>query len=231
MISIVTPVLNEADALDSFLRQFNTATAGAELILVDGGSTDGTWEALAAAGKDTGLPVRVLCTEPQRARQMNAGARMARGSILLFLHIDTTLPAGGLDAVVDALRAAEVVGGRFEVRMTARGWQYRVVETGINLRNRLTGGFTGDQAIFVRRDLFQRLGGFPEMPLCEDIEFVRRLKRVGRLVRLTPPVTTSSRRYEQWGPFRTAVRMWVIKGLYLVGWPAERLATFYPDVR
>ncbi len=174
---------------------------------------------------------RFLQSPPGRARQMNLGAGEATGDILLFLHVDTLLPARALAAISDSLADGKALGGRFKLRMSGSGWQYRLVEAGINWRDRASGGFTGDQAIFVLRHAFESLGGFPEIPVCEDVEFVRRLRREGSLVPLPDRVITSSRRYERWGPFRTAVRMWWIKGLYLAGYPAERLSTFFPDVR
>lgn len=231
MISVIVPVLDEARVIDSFLSQFDALAGDFELLVVDGGSTDGTCELTGTYCQADPDGRRLLRAPRQRARQMNAGARQARGNILLFLHVDTLLPPEGLATIATTLGETGAVGGRFKVRMSDRRWQYRFVEIGINWRDAVSGGFTGDQAIFVERDVFFRLGGFPEIPLCEDVEFVRRLKRAGGLVSLTPPVVTSSRRYLKWGPFRTAVRMWAIKGLYLAGVPANRLSTLYPDVR
>lgn len=245
MISVIIPVLNEVEAIGPCLEQFGGADEACEVIVVDGGSTDGTHEIAGCVSRRLPVVCRLMRTGAGRARQMNVGAREARGDILLFLHVDTYLPPGALDRIQDALgsrpgahasanaseNAGGFIGGRFKLRMSAPGWKYRLVERGINFRDRMTGGFTGDQAIFVRRDVFWELGGYPEMPLCEDVEFVRRLKRRGPLVALPETVVTSSRRYEVWGPFRTAIQMWVVKGLYLAGMPAERLAFLYPDVR
>lgn len=222
--------------METFLAHLDRLDGDFEVIVVDGGSDDGTAQTADRHAIEHGnmadrRDMRVVHSHAGRAHQMNAGAQRARGHILLFLHVDTFLPACALVLVSDAMSKPGVAGGRFKVRMSDSGWQYRLVEAGINFRDALTGGFTGDQAIFISRETFEALGGFPEIALCEDVEFVRRLRQTGRLVSLTPPVTTSSRRYRRWGPFRTAARMWMIKSLYLAGMPADRLAALYPDVR
>lgn len=224
MISVIVPVLDEAHTMPAFLEQFRPMPPGCELIAVDGGSSD---ETCALVGDEA----RLVRTGKGRGKQINAGATAARGDILLVLHADTFLPPGGLDLIRGAMADPNVLGGRFKVALDESGWIYRWIERGINWRDSVSGGFTGDQAIFVRRDVFERLGGCSEIPLLEDVDLARRLKRAGKLVSLVPPVKTSARRWRQCGPIRTIARMWVIKGLFLAGVSPWRLAGMYPDVR
>jgi len=192
------------------------------VILVDGGSDDST---IQVAARFSG--VRLLTSPRGRARQMNAGARAARGDILLFLHADTRLPEGGLGAVSAALDDARVVGGRFDVRFDSPRPVLRMIAFFMNLRSRASGISTGDQAIFVRRDVFETMGGYPDMPLMEDIELSRRLKRRGRLAALPSRVTTSARKWEREGALRTMALMWVLRFLYMVGVSPARLHRWY----
>lgn len=224
MISIVVPVLNEARVLGRFLAQFDPMPDECELVVVDGGSTDGTAELVSD-------DVNLIRSERGRARQLNRGARFSSGAILLFLHADTFLPTDGLAHIRRVLEDDACIGGRFKVALDEDGPIYRLIERGISWRDSVTGGFTGDQAIFVRREVFERLGGFAEVPLLEDVDFARKLKRAGRLASLSPPVTTSARRWRRCGPARTAARMWFIKGLFLAGVSPFKLAGLYPDVR
>jgi rSAM/selenodomain-associated transferase 2 len=192
------------------------------VILVDGGSDDATIQVAARFPA-----VRLLASPRGRARQMNAGARAARGDILLFLHADTWLPEGGLGAVSAALDDARVVGGRFDVRFDSPRPVLRMIAFFMNLRSRASGISTGDQAIFVRREVFETMGGYPDMPLMEDIELSRRLKRRGRLAALPLRVTTSARKWEREGALRTMALMWALRFLYMVGVSPARLHRWY----
>jgi rSAM/selenodomain-associated transferase 2 len=158
---------------------------------------------------------------------MNAGARTARGDILLFLHADTVLPEGAGKAILAALADAGTVGGRFDVRLDSRRPLLALVGWLMNRRSRLTGICTGDQGIFVRRTVFEALGGYPDIPLMEDVELTRRLKRHGRLVALPLRVVTSARKWEREGVLRTIVLMWALRLLYALGVSPARLHRCY----
>ena len=219
-LSIIMPVLDEGDVLaDSLAALQDLRAAGHELVLVDGGSRDGS---LPLA---EGLADRILHSPPGRARQMNAGAAIASGDVLLFLHADTRLPETALHDIVQALRAS--VWGRFDVRLSGRAWPLRIVEWSMNRRSCLTGMATGDQAIFVTRDAFTRVGGFPELPLMEDLELSRRLKRLSRPACVPAPVITSSRRWEEKGILRTVLLMWSLRLAWFLGVSPRRLARIY----
>ena len=220
-LSIVMPVLDEADGIQATLAALAPLRArGAELIVVDGGSSDATL-ALAAPLAD------VLLAAPQgRARQMNAGAARAQGDALLFLHADAVLPPGA-DALIQQALAGGAVWGRFDVRISGRPRLLRLVAWLMNLRSRCTGIATGDQAMFVQRELFLRVGGFPDQPLMEDIALSRRLRAVARPACLRPRATTSGRRWESRGVWRTIFLMWRLRWRYWRGEPAETLARAY----
>jgi rSAM/selenodomain-associated transferase 2 len=221
MLSIVVPVLNEAAGIVPALAALAPLrAAGHELIVVDGGSSDGT-AALAA-----GLADRLLVVERGRARQMNAGAAAARGGALLFLHADSELPEGAVDAIRGALDGASA-WGRFDVRIAGRSPLFPLIATLMNWRSRCTGIATGDQAIFVQRAAFESAGGFPDQPLMEDVELSRRLLRLGAPACLRLRVVTSGRRWERAGVWRTVRLMWRLRLLYWLGTPAERLAADY----
>ncbi len=189
---------------------------------MDGGSTDAT-----AAAATRSPRVRLLTSPRGRARQMNAGARAARGDVLLFLHADTLLPDGALAAVDAAVGDPRVVAGRFDVRFDNRRPAFRMIAWFMNQRSRWSGISTGDQAIFVRREAFEALGGYPDMPLMEDVELCRRLKRRGRLAALRLRVTTSARKWEREGAVRTILLMWTLRLLYVAGVSPARLHRWY----
>lgn len=222
MLSIIVPALREAANLARLLPALRAAAPGAEIIVADAGSDEGTREvAMRVAG------VTVLTCERGRARQMNAGARAARGDTLLFLHADTVLPDGFEASITRALTEPGVVAGRFDVRLDNPRWPFRMIESLMNLRSRWSGISTGDQALFVRRDVFEALGGFPDIPLMEDIELTRRLKRRGRQAALRERVTTSARKWEREGVARTIGLMWTLRLLYACGVSPARLHRWY----
>jgi rSAM/selenodomain-associated transferase 2 len=221
-LSIVVPVLDEAAAQPAALAHLAALrAAGAEIVVVDGGSRDGS-----AARWRTVADVLLLDAPRGRARQMNAGAAAAHGAALLFLHADTRLPDGALERVAQALQ--QHAWGRFDVTIDGRARRLRLVAALMNARSRATGIATGDQAIFVRRDAFDAVGGFPDQPLMEDIELSRRLKRTaGAPACLRERVVTSGRRWERHGVWRTVALMWRLRLFYWLGVPAERLAKSY----
>src|SRR5262249_38463878 len=196
-----------------------------ELIVVDGGSRDAT-AAIARRHAD-----RVLDAPRGRAGQMNAGAVVARGEVLLFLYADTRLPTGYAASIARALERAEVVGGRFDVRLDAPGAVFRLTEWLINARSRMTRVATGDQAIFVRPTVFERIGGYPLVPLMEDIALTRAVKRLGPPVALRDRVVTSARRWQRHGVVRTVLLMWGLRAAYYAGISPARLARLYVDAR
>lgn len=223
-ISVIVPALNEADCIPATLHALQAMRArGHEVIVVDGGSRDRT-VALAAPLAD-----RVLRTAAGRARQMNAGAAVAGGELLWFLHADTLAPADADRILAEAVQGAggATAWGRFDVRLSGDGLLLAAVGRLMNLRSRLTGIATGDQGLFVHRALFRQLGGFADLPLMEDIELSRRLKRVGRPLCLRRTLRTSSRRWETRGVVRTILLMWSLRAAYCLGVPARRLAARY----
>lgn len=222
MLSIVIPTLNEAANLERLLPELVRICPGAEVIVADGGSADGTADVVRQFSSTT-----LIVADRGRARQMNAGAARATGHVLLFLHADTRLPPGASRAVMDAVCAAGVAGGRFDVRFDSPRRIYRLIAAMMNLRSRLTGVATGDQAIFVRRPIFESLGGYPDIALMEDIEFSRRLKREGRVACLGLRVTTSARKWEREGAWRTILLMWTLRLLYFAGVQPGRLHRWY----
>jgi rSAM/selenodomain-associated transferase 2 len=220
-LSVVMPVLNEAAVIRSALLQLQALRRrGHEIILVDGGSSDQTPQ-LAA-----GLADRILTSPAGRALQMNKGAAAARGQVLLFLHADTQLPPQCDRLITEAL--AEHAGwGRFDVRLSADRFIFRIISFCINLRSRISGIATGDQAIFSSRILFDRAGGYPPIALMEDIALSRRLRKFGRPHCLPARVTTSSRRWQQHGIIKTVLLMWWLRLKYFFGADPDKLAKHY----
>ncbi|TLY24260.1 MAG: glycosyltransferase [Nitrospirae bacterium] len=230
-ITVVIPTLNEEAVLPRTL----SLTAGLgfdELIVVDGGSHDRTREIVTAlrVTRDAS-PVTLLTAPPGRAKQMNAGGTSSKGDVLLFLHADTSLPSDARQAVEQALEDPACVGGRFDMRYerdSGLGW---LISRMMNLRSRWTGIATGDQAIFVRRSVFEQLGGYSDLPIMEDVDFTRRLKRTGLIAALQSKVTTSYRRWDTRGPLRTILLMWILRFLYWIGISPHRLSQLYGAVR
>jgi rSAM/selenodomain-associated transferase 2 len=221
-ISIIVPALNEAAGIEAALVPLQPLrAAGHEVMVVDGGSADGTDE-LAAPLAD-----RVIASDRGRARQMNAGAAVASGDVLLFLHADTVLPVDAERVVLDGLAETGRGWGRFDVRLSGRHPLLRLGSRWISSRSRLTGVATGDQAIFVRRQLFDEVGGFPDIPLMEDVALTKALRRLGRPLCIREPVVTSSRRWEERGILRTMVLMNRLRLEYFLGADPARLAERY----
>jgi rSAM/selenodomain-associated transferase 2 len=221
ILSVIVPTLNEASGIAAHLEALQPLRRCGEVIVVDGGSTDGT-PALAAPSADAVIQV------PQgRAAQMNAGARLARGELLLFLHADTRLPAGADRLIAQALADERRAWGRFDVAIAGEHQLLRAVAWTMNRRSRLTGIATGDQAIFVRRNVFEQIGGFPDLPLMEDIALSRALKREAWPVCLSARAITSGRRWEGRGVLRTIVLMGCLRAGYWLGVETRRLAKAY----
>jgi rSAM/selenodomain-associated transferase 2 len=220
-LSIVVPVLDEAAGIDDALAALAPLrAAGHEVIVVDGGSMDDT---LARAMRAADL---AFTTRRGRACQMNAGAARARGDVLLFLHADTRLP-DGTDLLVAHALADGAQWGRFDVHIAGRRWMLRVIAGMMNLRSRSSGIATGDQAMFVERRTFERLGGFPDQPLMEDVALSSRLRRVSAPACLRQRVVTSGRRWESNGVWRTVFLMWRMRWRYWRGDSPQSLARLY----
>ncbi|MDQ6735162.1 MAG: TIGR04283 family arsenosugar biosynthesis glycosyltransferase [Nitrospirota bacterium] len=226
-----------------------------DLVVVDGSSQDRTRDIVASLQvRDAGCAVRgtelfpnleprtsdpepriptltLLTTLPGRACQMNAGAAMSQGDVLVFVHADTQLPMNARGQIEQALLNPAYVGGRFDVQFEPDTRWGRIISRMMNWRSRWSGIATGDQAIFVRRMCFEQLGGFSDVPIMEDIDFTRRLKRTGRMAALRSPVVTSYRRWEQGGPIKTIVLMWLLRSLYWLGISPHALTRMYAHVR
>jgi rSAM/selenodomain-associated transferase 2 len=221
LISIIVPVLNEAASIERFLRCLRERAGDAEIIVADGGSSDGTVD------QARNHCDRCLHAPSGRAVQMNAGARAASGEAFWFVHADCEVPAGCLEEISDALRHPEVVGGFFRIRIPNRRFVYRLTDSfahyaGLLLRMRF-----GDHGIFCRRTAFEEIGGFPEVPLMEDAEFFRKLRRLGRIAIIPSRLISSPRRYEKIGPWRLTLTYGLIALLYLFRVPFPMLAVIY----
>lgn len=251
-IAVIIPTLNEERALPDTLQR-TTALGFDDIIVVDGGSTDRTQEIVRSLAGDeqwaigdrqkTGsseivpahspLPIasRLLAAPAGRAKQMNAGASHSQADVLLFLHADTHLPDEARQAIERVMDDPAYVGGRFDVRFerdTGLAW---LIARLISLRSRWSGIATGDQALFVRHEVFAQLGGFTDIPIMEDVDFTRRLKRAGRVAPLRAHVVTSYRRWDRHGALRTIVLMWALRLLYWLGVHPNRLKNLYASVR
>jgi len=220
-LSIIVPMLNEAAQLpDLFAHLLPLCRAGCEIVFADGGSSDGSDKLAQIAG------FTVVQAPRGRASQMNAGAAQATGEVLLFLHADTRLPQGAPHHIAEALNVG-AGWGRFDVCITGEPFMLTVVGYLMNWRSCLSGIATGDQAMFVRRDVFRRLHGFPEQPLMEDVEFSKRLKTVSRPACIKQCASTSGRRWETRGVWRTIFLMWRLRWAYWRGTDAVQLARLY----
>lgn len=229
-VSVIIPVLNEETAIREKLPSMQwVRESGHELIVVDGGSTD---DSVSIAKKYSD---KVIDSSQGRAMQMNAGAESANGDVLLFLHIDTALPSDGINTILTYLdvtnsqnhRQPNEAWGRFDVRLSGHRFMFRIIESMMNGRSRLTGIATGDQAIFITKELFWKIGGYPEIPLMEDVEISCRLKKISSPVCIKDRVITSSRRWEASGIYRTIFLMWKLRLSYWLGADPIHLAKQY----
>jgi rSAM/selenodomain-associated transferase 2 len=224
--SIIIPVLNEETELENQLMYLTRQYAhnDYELLIVDGGSSDGTVAIAQRFGQ-------IICSPRGRATQMNAGAAIASGDVLIFLHADTHLPDDAFWAIERALALPNVVGGAFRLCFNCERRLYRLVAYTINLRSRLRTLFTGDQAYFIRASSFKAVGGYPDQPLMEDLEIITRLRKIGKVILLPQYVTTSARRHEKIGLLRSMLFMWYLRTLYKFGVSPVQLQRMYADVR
>lgn len=219
---MIVPALDEAAEIERCLQALQTLREdGHEVILIDGGSRDDTPE-LARPLVD-----RVLFSPPGRARQMNVGAACAKGDVLWFVHADTQIPDTAAESILRALNEASPGWGYFSVRLTGTALVLRLVERLMNLRSRMSGIGTGDQGLFVTRRMFEQVGGFPKIPLMEDVGLSKRLKAVRRPHCIRARLVTSSRRWEQNGIVRTILLMWRLRAAYALGVSPHRLAMRY----
>jgi rSAM/selenodomain-associated transferase 2 len=224
-ISIIVPALNEAEGIAALVTELGSLrNRGHEVIVVDGGSSDKT--AALSRGAD-----RVVAAPRGRASQMNAGAVLARGEVLLFLHADTRLPENADARILQGLAASGRAWGRFDVRIEGETRLLPVIAFFMNLRSRATGIATGDQAIFVRREAFERVGRFPPLELMEDIALSRSLKRVSRPLCLADKAVTSGRRWERRGVLRTVLLMAWLRLAFFFGAAPAKLARLYDGER
>ncbi len=219
--TIVIPILNEETKIRACLMQLQGFRAkGIEVIVVDGGSVDKTPQLV------EGLCDQFVSAVPCRAIQMNVGARQARGEMIFFLHVDTQLPEDFLE-IINSIETDNHCWGRFDVKLSGQQWPFRVIETMINLRSRLTGIATGDQVIFMTQKIYRTVGGFPEIALMEDIAMSRKLRKIHSPLCLRQRVTTSSRRWEKHGIASTIIKMWWLRFSYFMGIDPARLAKQY----
>ena len=223
-LGVVIPTINEAGHLAGLLADLAEIQLPIRIVVSDGGSTDETLDLARAAGAE--------CVSAHRGRaiQMNAGARVLDTPWLLFLHADSRLPPVSCSALAAALRSDNgPTAAYFLFRLQGRGWFWRLVETGQRLRERLTGLVYGDQGLLVRREAFNAVGGYPELPLMEDVEMVRRLRRTGGIERLPGPLMTSPRTYQRLGRWRVWLRNGLAISLFLAGVAPRRLVRWYPE--
>ena len=223
MISVIIPVLNEAKILDQSLSRLTPQLKGHELIIVDGGSSDKTLLIAKKYGQ-------VISSDRGRARQSNTGAVAASGDTLLFLHADVWLDSGAIESVESAI-AAGYVGGTFKQQIVGEHPLYRLIERAANFRAKRLRIFYGDGGIFVHRIHFDQIGGFPDIPIMEEVEFSRKLSRHGEVTLVEPMIHISARRWQKNGIVRTTLTNWLITLLYLLRVPPNRLANLYHHIR
>jgi rSAM/selenodomain-associated transferase 2 len=226
-ISVIIPTLNEESVISDCLRQFEQVSASLEIIVVDGGSEDRTEEIA------TGCEHVRFLRSPSRGRavQMNAGAEIATGDLMLFLHADTTLPEDWYRFITASMSTPGISGGRFRFDISDSRRVYRWIVRGTNFRSRRLGITYGDQAIYTSREIFERVGGYEMMPIFEDSKFAERLKQEGTFDWIDVPVVTSARRWQRHGPVRTILLTWFLRVLYILSVSPKTLTRFYGAVR
>ena len=222
-ISIIIPILNEAKVLHKTLSQLHPELGHHELIIVDGGSSDNSVCIAEKYGE-------VIASARGRGRQLNAGAAAATGDILIFLHADIRLEAGALGAVETALSAG-YIGGGFRQKIDGKRLLYRLIEIAGNIRGKYLKVFYGDSGIFLARADFEKIGGFPDLPILEEIEFSKDLRKLGKTTLVVPHIHLSARRWEAKGILRTTLNNWLITFLYFLKVSPERLAKLYGHIR
>ena len=221
LLSVIIPTLDEEAVVGGVLADLESLTVSREVLVVDGGSNDMTVDVARAAA------ARVLTSERGRGRQLRAGAEAARAPLLLFLHADSRLDGEAIALLDEVAIARPPCAMAFRLRIDARGFSYRLIERGANLRTRLAKLPYGDQGLLVRREDYARAGGYPDIPLMEDVELVRALQRVTPVHLLGAAVTVSARRWRREGPLRRSLRNWILLARFLAGTPAEKLAASY----
>ncbi len=208
MISIIIPVLNEEKNISAALENIKQLDGKKEIIVVDGGSIDNTVGIVKKKG------VTLLSSQKGRGCQMNRGAEIAKGDTLLFLHADTTLPENAITRIEETMKNHKSIGGRFDVRFNDNRFIFKLIAFLMNRRSRLTGIFTGDQAIFIRKNIFKDIGGYLEIPLMEDIALSKRMKMEGKVACINDCVITSARKWKEEGIIKTILLMWFLRLLY-----------------
>lgn len=224
MISVVIPVLDEGGIINEILNHINTISCNIvrEIIIVDGDSSGSTICEVKAKS------VITLVSGKGRAKQMNAGARLAGGNVIMFLHADTVLPANAFVEIQKTMQCDEFVAGAFDLGIDNNNFVFKLIASAASLKHRLTHVPFGDQAIFIRREYFEAMGGYKEIPLMEDVDLMKRIKKKGWNIRIIPSkVLTSARKWEKEGVAYTVIRNWMIQILYLFGMSPERLVRYY----
>ncbi len=227
-ISIIIPVCNEAERLPILFERLESIKAD-EVVFVDGDSEDNTKDRLEGwlAEQSKHTKRKVVFSSRGRGKQMNAGEHAAEGDILLFLHADTGLPGGGIDLILESMKKEEIQGGAFYLQIDSPHFFLAWVSKMANFRSVVLKLPYGDQAFFVRQKVFQKMGGYRPMPLMEDVEFIQRLKKTGKIILLKTPVVTSARRWEKQGYYYTSLRNMMLLGLYFLKVSPARLARWY----
>ena len=228
-LSIIIPTLNEESLIEknlSFIKKELSAISyqlSAEIIVADGGSRDRTVETARRFAD------RVCISDKGRGEQMNAGAKVSEGDLFLFLHADSILYLSGIVDMLKVMEDNDVVGGAFRLKIDSKKTSHKVISSFANMRSGILGIAYGDQGIFVRKNIFYAVGGYPDIPIMEDVEFVKRLKGKGKFIMLNECVTTSSRRWDREGMLYTTIRNWILISLYLIGASPNRLKGWYRE--